>query len=225
MSLYDRDYLAQSGEVEIERSRATSIVRDTYKLLTASLIAATAGAYVGMGALAVYNWLLFFIVEMALIFGMHYTVAKGFNSIALALLFAFTFITGFGLAPILNAYIAHGAGHVITNAFLTTALVFGVLTVYAINTKTDVVSWGKSLFYILLAVIVVSILNLLFFKSGLLDLVISAITAVLFSCYIVYDTQNIFKGRYESPILAAVSMYLNILNLFLSLLRLFGSRD
>lgn len=226
MSLYDRNNAYDAG-FEVSETKATSMVRDTYKLIVASLIAATAGAYIGMQTLQTYNWILFLIVELALLFGMQYAVSKAQNTLALVLMFAFTFITGFSLGPILNAYIGMGAGHVITNALLTTTIAFGTLTVFAIKTNIDTRSWGKPLFFVLIGVIIAGILNILFFKSTMGSLAISSVTALLFGFYIIYDTQNIFKGVYDSPILAAVNMYLNILNLFISLLNILGitSRD
>ena len=163
---------------------------------------------------------------MGLIFGMQAAVNRGANTIALVLLFAFTFITGLTLGRLIGMYIAAGAGDVVTHAFVATAITFGALTVYAMNTKTNFDSWGKPLLVSLVAIIVLSLLNYFFFKSTVLDIAISAFSALIFSMYIIYDTKNIINGTYTSPIMAAVDMYLNIYNLFLSLLRIFGaSRD
>lgn len=234
MGLYDRDYIKrdrnyidaqiQDETIKYEQTDVAKLVRDTYKLITASLIAASAGAYIGM-SIPFYSPILFLIVEIAMIFGMNWAVGNEKNGLALALLFAFTFLTGFGLGPILNFYIGNGMGHVVTNAFVTTTVIFGVLTVFAMNTKYDFQSWGKPLFIILLASVVVSLISYFFIKSSILSLALSWVFAVLFSAYILYDTQNIVKGRIDSPILAALGMYLNILNLFVSLMRIFSSRN
>ncbi|CZE46199.1 Bax inhibitor-1/YccA family protein [Campylobacter geochelonis] len=226
MGLYDRDYISKQSSHEFEQEayqgRVSSFIKDTYKLIGASLVAATAGAYIGMQVLSFYSPILFLIVELAILFGMNYAVKKEQNTIALILLFVFTFITGFTLGPILNMYLGMGAGHVVTQAFLVTAIAFGGLTVYAMNTQTDFSSWGKPMFYALIGIIIASLLNMFLFKSTMGSLIISSITAILFCGYILYDTQNIIKGRYDSPIMAAVSMYLNILNLFISLLNILG---
>ncbi|PSM53090.1 BAX inhibitor (BI)-1 like protein (UPF0005 domain) [Campylobacter blaseri] len=226
MSLYDREYASKENSYELEQGitqgALSTFIKDTYKLITASLIAAVAGAYTGMQFLTFYSPILFLIVELGLLFGMQFAVRKGKNSVALTLLFAFTFITGLTLGPILNMYIGMGAAHVVTQAFVTTAVAFGGLTLYAMNTKTDFSSWAKPLFYALIGVIIVSLLNVFLFKSPMGSLVISGITAILFSAYILFDTQNIIRGRYDSPIMAAVGMYLNILNLFISLLNILG---
>lgn len=103
-----------------------------------------------------------------------------------------------------------------------TAIIFGGLSVYAMNTKTDFSSWGKVLFFALLAIIVVSLLNYFFFSSPLIHIIVSAIAAFVFCGYILFDTQNIIRGNYTSPIMAAVSLYLDIFNLFISLLNILG---
>ncbi|MSN96227.1 Bax inhibitor-1/YccA family protein [Campylobacter sp. FMV-PI01] len=223
MGLYDRDY-ALEKEVEFSRSegRIAVFIKDTYKLILASLIAAVGGAYLGMGSGIAYSPLLFLVVEFALLFGLFFADKSGKRNLALGLLFVFTFITGFFLGPVLNAYVGRGMGYVVTQAFVGTAVTFGALTLYAFNAKADFSSWGKPLFFILIGVMVASILNYFFFKSTMMSLVVSGLSAILFSAYILYDTQNIIKGRYDSPIMAAVGMYLNILNLFISLLNILG---
>ena len=231
MSLYDRRNYADGYEVSdasLDQGRISKNIKETYALLTASMVAATAGAFVAMnfGISLALNPIVYLIVLMGLIFGMQAAVSRGANTIALILLFAFTFITGLTIGKLIAIYIAAGAGSVVTQAFVTTAVVFGALTVYAINTKTRFDSWGKPLFISLIAIIGLSLLNYFFFRSSMLDLAIAAFSALVFSMYIIYDTKNIINGTYASPIMAAVSMYLNIYNLFLALLRIFGaSRD
>ena len=229
MSLYDKNYAQNNNYANSEilgeeryAGRISSLIKQTYQLLTASLIAATAGAFVGMNFFSISSPILFLVVEIALIFGMQFATKSGSNTIALVLLFAFTFITGLSLGPILNFYIGAGAGNIVTQAFLMTAIIFGGLSVYAMNTKTDFSSWGKVLFFALLAIIVVSLLNYFFFSSPLIHIIVSAIAAFVFCCYILFDTQNIIRGNYTSPIMAAVSLYLDIFNLFISLLNILG---
>ena len=71
-------------------------------------------------------------------------------------------------------------------------------------------------------VVVASLINI-FTQSSVLALVISSVGAILFSAYILYDTQMIIRGGYDSPVLAAVALYLDILNLFISLLQILGA--
>lgn len=223
MSLYDRDYARESYEVEeVYQGQVSTFIKSTYKLIVASLIAAVAGAFIGMELMPARNFLLVLVVELGLLFALMWADRSGRANLALGLLFAFTFATGLFLGPILTMYVGAGMGHVVTQAFVATAVTFGGLTLYAMNTKTDFSSWGKPMFFILIGVVIAGLLNAFVFKSTMGSLVISSITAILFSAYILYDTQNIIRGAYESPVMAAVGMYLNILNLFVSLLNILG---
>lgn len=229
MSLYDRQYSNnrleneyQTRESEFSQSQVsdrTTFIKQTYQLLTASLFAATAGAFIGASYVPAGMTFVLFIVEIALLIGLMFTRKN--PSLALILLFAFTFTTGLVLGPTLNMYVAAGMGNIITQAFVMTAVAFGGLTLFAFNTTKDFSVWGKGLFIALIVLVVASLLNI-FFKSPMAQLAISSVAAILFSFYILYDTQNIIKGRVDSPVLAAVSLYLDILNLFISLLQILG---
>lgn len=229
MSLYDRNYLeneaknsyAQSENLQSSRSE---FVKKTYQFLAASLLAATAGAYVGM-SMGVKPSFLLLILEIGLLLGLMF--ARKNPTLAVVLLFAFTFVSGFTLAPTLNFYLANGMGSVITQAFLLTTVAFGGLSVFAFNTKRDFTSMGKMLFITLVVVLVAMIINI-FMQSPVLQIVIASVCAILFSAYILYDTQNIIRGNYDSPVLGAVALYLDIVNLFVALIQILGifnSRD
>ena len=106
-------------------------------------------------------------------------------------------------------------------AFTLTTVAFGGLSVFAMNTKRDFTVWGKMLFITLIVLLVAMLMNL-FFQSPIFQVALSCVAAVLFSAYILYDTQNIIRGNYETPIEGAVDLYLDFLNLFVSLLRILG---
>jgi len=204
-------------------------VKKTYQLLAGSLIAGSVGAYVGMGFVAdmvnpVSGGLTFtywgaVILEFILLFGLF--AAKNKAPLNLVLLFAFTFMTGFTLSPTLAIYIAANMGYVIGEAFGLTAVAFFGLTVFAMNTKRDFSTMGKMLFIALIVLIVAGIANI-FLHLPMLQLVIASVGAVLFSMFILYDTQNIIRGNVSSEIEAAVALYLDFLNLFISLLEILG---
>lgn len=216
-------------DISIQRQKEmSSFVIDTYKLLTASLFAATVGAYLGVQ----YNNILssyyipLIIVEFILLFGIMFS--RKIPGLNLFLLFAFTTVSGLTLGPILTATLSMSNGaEIVSTAFLLTTIAFGSLTMFAMTTKTNFLGIGKYLFITLIVVVVASLLNL-FFMSSLLSIVISGISAILFSFFIVYDTQRIYSGEFISPVDAALAMYLNILNLFIALLnilRTFSGRD
>lgn len=212
----------QSAQREATSARAT-FVKQTYQLLAASLLAATAGAYIGTNSASLLTggayWIAV-IAEFACLFGLMF--ARKNAKLALILLFAFTFISGLVLGPTLARYIGAGMGNVITQAFLMTTVAFGGLSVFAMNTKRDFSAMGKFLFIALIVIIVASLINI-FVGSSMLSLAVSGAGALIFSAYILYDTQNIIRGAYDSPVLAAVSLYLDILNLFISLLHILGA--
>ena len=227
MSLYDRNY-ASSSEHEVageySQSALSTFIKQTYQLFAASLLAASVGAYVGLysslGATVASNRWLFFILEIGLLVGLMFAKRKaGLN---LILLFAFTFVSGLTLTPILGRTFAMpGGAAIVAQAFTLTTVAFGGLSVFAMNTKRDFTAWGKMLFITLIVLLVAMLLNL-FFKSPIFQVALSCVAAVLFSAYILYDTQNIIRGNYETPIEGAVDLYLDFLNLFVSLLRILG---
>ncbi|MEL1162790.1 Bax inhibitor-1/YccA family protein [Campylobacter jejuni] len=227
MSLYDRDY-SRSKEFENTRSSELSIfIKQTYQLFAASLLAATVGAYVGIFALAsffiqsqVTFWILF-AVEIGLLFALQWKKREG--PLNLVLLFGFTFCSGLTLTPLLISVLALPAGGIIiAQAFALTTVAFAGLSVFAMNTKKDFTVMGKALFIVLIVIVAASLLNL-FFQSSIVNLAISAVAAILFSFYILYDTQNIIRGNYETPIEGAVALYLDFVNLFVSLLNILRS--
>ena len=213
----------QSAQREATSARAT-FVKQTYQLLAASLLAATAGAYIGTNSASLLSggayWIAV-IAEFACLFGLMY--ARKNAKLALILLFAFTFISGLTLGPTFARYISAGMGNVITQAFLMTTVAFGGLSVFAMNTKRDFSAMGKFLFIALIVIIVASLINIFVVGSSMLSLALSGAGALLFSAYILYDTQNIIRGAYDSPVQAAVSLYLHIINLFISLLNILGA--
>ena len=235
MSLYDRNYngnTVQPKEFEYvqqkDETALRSFIKQTYQLFAASLLAGTVGAYVGMGmanVISSFYWGLV-ILEIALIFGLHF--AKNKPGLSLVMLFAFTFMTGLTLTPLLSSVLSlNGGAGVVANAFLMTTAAFGGLTLFAMNTKKDFSTMGKVLLITLIVVIVGGIVNI-FVGSPILQLAIAGVSAILFSFFILYDTQNIIKGNYDSPVIAASALYLNFLNLFISLLQIlgiFGSKD
>jgi modulator of FtsH protease len=211
MGLYDREYIQnKTQEQNYEQTQAKSslgvFIKQTYQLFAASLLAATAGAYVGIGiAESVASW--FFglvILEFALLFGLY--AAKKKAGLNLILLFGFTFVSGLTLAPLLTSILGmSGGASIVANAFMLTTVAFGGLSMFAMNTKRDFSVMGKMLFITLIVVVVASLMNI-FFQSSLMQLVIASISAILFSAFILYDTQNIIKGHYETPIEGAIAL-------------------
>lgn len=226
MALYDRDYAQQGamGYESVSRSetRIVSFVKETYKLFAASMMAGAVGAYVGVpmaGVIQAYVIPLI-ILEIALLIGLHFVKHK--PGINLAVMFGFVFMTGLMLAPLLARTLGmSGGGTIIGNAFAMTSVVFGAMSFYAIKTTKDFTSYGKPLMIALFVIIGFSILNI-FLGNPLIAVAISGVVVVLFSILVIFDTQNIMNGNYETPIDGAIALYLDFLNIFTALLQLFG---
>lgn len=234
MGLYDRNYIQQHSDESayehtgVNESSLGLFIKQTYQLFAASLLAASAGAYVGIGmAKAITSWYWgLVILEFVFLFGLYAFKRKaGINMI---LLFGFTFVSGLTIVPLLSHTLGMpGGASIVANAFILTTVAFGGLSVFAMNTKRDFSAMGKMLFITLIVIVVAGIINI-FFHSPILQLAIAGISSILFSAFILYDTQNIIRGAYETPIEGAIALYLDFLNLFISLLQIlgiFGSRD
>jgi FtsH-binding integral membrane protein len=139
-------------------------------------------------------------------------------------LYGFSALMGLSFATIFVIY-AMGS---IVSAFMGAAILFAVLSGYGYFTKQDLDSVGKFMFVGLIAVIIASIVNL-FIGSSVMQMVISAIAIIVFLGLTAYDTQKIRQAvSYESDgkmeVWGALTLYLDFINLFLSLLQLFGGR-
>ena len=226
MALYDRDYTNKTinaGYAQVGESASVNFMKKTYQLLAASMVAAAVGAYVTMPyAMAVmqYKWFIFGAELLILFFGLG--MSKGKPGLNLFMLFAFTFLTGVSLVPLLASLIGAGSGGTIGTAFLMTSVLFGALSIFAINSKSDFSNWGKPLFITLIIVIVASLVNYFILKSPIMHIIITAGILLLFSIFTIYDTQNIANGTYDSEVDAAISLYLDFLNMFTAILQLLG---
>jgi modulator of FtsH protease len=226
MGLYDRDY-ARGNSYTYETSsrddsQIISFVKETYKLFAASMMAGAVGAYIGVplaNTIASMMWPLFFL-EIGLLIGLQFVKNK--PGINLVVMFAFVFMTGITLAPLLSHTLGmNGGGAIIGNAFAMTAVVFGAMSFYAIKTTKDFTGYGKPLMIALFVIIGFSILNI-FLGNPMIHVMISGAVVILFSILVIYDTQNIMNGAYQTPIDGAIALYLDFLNIFTSLLQLFG---
>jgi modulator of FtsH protease len=226
MALYDRDY-ASAGTTSYEsatrnEAQIITFVKDTYKLFAASMMAGAVGAYVGApiaATLQAYFWPLV-ILEIGLLIGLQFVKHK--PGINLAVMFGFVFMTGLMTAPLI-AHTLHmsGGATIIGNAFAMTSVVFGAMSFYAIKTTKDFTSYGKPLMIAMFVILGFSVINI-FLGNPMLMVAISGAVVVLFSIMVIYDTQNIMAGNYETPIDGAIALYLDFLNIFTALLQLFG---
>ncbi len=229
MGIYDRNYTQDAQGTSYQASYSdtalVNFVKTTYKFFAGSLLLATIGALVGMQnpLLVVEYRIPIFILELALIFGLGFVQNKpGINLVVFA---AFAFISGVALVPLL-AFVMAKSGMIVAQALAMTTIIFGIMSLFALKTKKDLANMGTALFYSVLVIIGFALLNYFFFKSPMFQFAIASAVVLIFSLYIAYDTQNIVRGRYDNPIIAAISLYLDVLNIFTALLQILGfSRD
>jgi modulator of FtsH protease len=192
-------------------------LRQTYQYVFMGIALAMIGSW-GMFPYAaeITGWTFWGIVilEFAVLFAFMFTKN-------LLTYLTFTLLTGITLVPVLAHFIGAGASGAVVQALLGTSVITGGLTFYALTTKKSYLSMGTTLFWILIAVVIMSIANI-FIGSSLLATGISIVAVVLFSFFLIYDTQNVIMGNVD-PLDAAMNIYLDILNLFTHLLNLIGS--
>ncbi|RDU70452.1 Bax inhibitor-1/YccA family protein [Helicobacter brantae] len=221
MSLYDREYTRSYDYAAANDNALVSFVKTTYKFFAGSLLLGTLGAILGFmffETVVTYRWA-FFIAEIGAFLGLMFS--RGKTGLNLLMLFAFTTLSGITLVPLLGFVISRAGVGAVAQALGMTTIIFGVMSLYAIKTKKDLANMGKMLFIALIVVIVCSIINI-FLNSSPFQIVIAGGSAILFSLFIAYDTQKIIKGMYESPIDAAIDLYLDFLNIFISILQIIG---
>ena len=226
--------LPRTGDATVVVSDQNRVLRNTYWLLALSMLPTIAGAWAGMQ----FNFIALFkaapIMTPLLMFGAMlgslFVVTRLRNSAAgIPALFVFTFIAGAMLTPILTvAGQFRNGGQLVALAGGMTAVVFFTMATIATVTKKDFSFLGKFLFVGLILLIVASLANL-FFQVPAVSLTISAIAVFIFSLYLLYDVSNIVRGGETNYITATLNLFLNVYNIFISLLNLLlafsGQRD
>lgn len=136
-------------------------------------------------------------------------------------------IMGVSLAKIIDSYVAAGSANIVILALITTSIVFAVVAVFAWTSKKTAYHLLGRMFMILLAIIVISFLNIFIFKFAILELMIAIGGAILFAVYTFIDIQAMrdkYWGDDVPPSFYALNIFLDLVNLFLFILRIFSSR-
>lgn len=174
---------------------------------------------------AAQNSLLICLCTLGIVIVMSFMANRLSSGAITVLLLAFAAIQGILFGPLLVAY---GMDSV-SKAFGCTAVMFGAMSIYGAVTKHNLGTMGRTLFMLLIGLIVASIVNV-FWGNGVMDFVICCAGVVIFSLFTAYDTQRLLElgqsddetVRSKGAVLGALSLYLDFINLFLMLLRLFG---
>ena len=201
------------------------VMRNTYWLLALSMVPTVLGAWIGVatGAHALFTGWLGLIVFMAGAFGFMYAIEKTKNSSAgVAVLLGFTFFMGLMLSAMLARVLGFRNGpSLIMTAFGGTAGIFAVMASLSTIIKRDLSGMAKWLFVGALVLMVGSIINV-FVGSSIGMLVISTLTIGIFSAYLLYDMKQVIDGGETNYISATLAIYLDLFNIFQSLLSILG---
>jgi len=136
--------------------------------------------------------------------------------------FGITGLLGFGIGPLLNAYMQMtNGGQIVATAFSGTGLIFLGLSGYALTSKKDF-SFMAGFLMVGLVIAIVAMIANIFLHMPALSLAISSAVILIMSGFILYDTSAIIRGEQTNYIIATVSMYLNIFNIFIHLLNILG---
>ena len=211
----------------ISQSRRGTLVGQVMGLLAFSLLF-TAGGYLVGRALGPLGMMLGMIGSLVTVFALSLGRAKMSSGVALGVFYLFSVFEGMALGLIIDSYLQRGMGIVVVNAATTTAALVLVLSAYAWTTKRDLSSMGSYLMAGLLAVLLAGlvgfVLSLFGIPLGVFGFLLSVVTAILFSGFVMFDMQRLKTAQMgvDDPIMLAVSIYLSIFNLFLAILRIFG---
>ena len=220
----------QTGALATEQNK---VLRNTYMMLALTMVPTVIGAFVGMSmnfSFMAEHPIMGALLMFGAMMGMLFAVTALRNSVwGIAALLGFTLLAGVFLGPILQValHLKNGA-QLIGLAAGGTGIIFFSLATIATVTKKDFSFMGKFLFIGLILLIVASLANL-FFQIPALSLTISSIAVLIFSAYILFDVRRIVHGGETNYVMATLGLFLNIYNLFISLLQLLmafsGERD
>lgn len=209
------------------------VLRNTYMLLALSMVPTVIGAMVGIQmqfSFMAGSPFIAFMLFLGIAWGFMYGIEKNKDSgLGVALLLGFTFFMGLMLSRILQVALGFSNGaSIIAMAGAGTGAVFFTMATIATVSKRDFSGIGKFLFIGMIVVLLAAAGNI-FFQIPALSLTISAVAVLIFSAYILYDISRIVQGGETNYVSAALSVYLSIYNVFVSLLHLImaftGERD
>ncbi len=200
---------------------SNKVIRNTYTLLSMTLLFSALTAGVSMALNLPHPGLL---LTLGGYFGLLFLTSKFRNSTAgLGFVFALTGFMGYTLGPILNSYLAlPNGGQIVMTAMGGTGAIFMALSGYALTTRKNFSFMGG---FLMVGILVAFLggLGAVFFEIPAMSLAVSAMFVLLMSGLILYETSNIIHGGETNYIMATVTLFVAIFNLFTSLLHLLGA--
>lgn len=203
---------------------AHKVLRNTYMMLGLTMVPTVIGAMIGMNinfAFAAGSPILFALGSLAVIYGLFFAISANRNSsIGVVLLLGLTFVMGLLLGPILQVALSLRNGpELVGLAAGGTGIIFLTLSAIASTTKRDFSFMGNFLLVGIILLIVASLANL-FLQIPAFSLALSGVAVLLFSGFILYDTNRIVRGGETNYVMATLSLYISIYQLFTNLLHL-----
>ncbi len=214
------------GYVETSVAERSSLSAKVMTFTFFSILAAMAGTFVGAQMHLTFgggSWILFFILEIGLIFA-----AQAFRDkmpINFILLYSFAAVTGLSISPLIDLLFQAGLSGIVYQALGITAGMTLALSLYAWTTKRDFSGFAPYLFAGIIGLILVGLLNALLFHSPILQMVYLYAGVVIFSFYMIFDVQRIkkYQDTVGNAVMLSLNLYLNIFNLFLFILQILMS--
>jgi modulator of FtsH protease len=223
--------IQQTYDIAGVRATRHKVLRNTYWLLALSMLPTVLGAVIGVTMhVPVLRGGMGFLLFLAIAFGFMFAIEKTKESaLGVAFLLGFTFFMGLMLTPLLTYTLrfTNGAGLIMT-AFGGTACVFAVMASIATVSKRDFSGLGSWLTAGVIVLLLAVAANIFLHLTALM-LVVSVLAIVIFSAFILFDVQRVINGGETNYISATLAIYLDVYNIFASLLQLLGftagSRD
>jgi modulator of FtsH protease len=216
MNQYDTILARRASGVSVNK-----VVRNTYLLLSMTLL--FSGVTAGL-SMVLHVPPVAYLISTFGAFGLIWLVLPRFANRAggVGVVFGITGLLGFGLGPILNAYLQLANGpQIVGTALGGTGIIFLALSAYALTTKRDFNFLGGFLFTGFLVVLLASLANI-FLAIPAFTLAISAAVIMIMSGFILFDTSRMVNGGETNYVMATVGLYLSIFNIFISLLNILG---
>lgn len=230
--------LHQTQSASVAREKVNVYMRQVYNCMTGGLLVTSFSAYAVASSPAVYELLLGnmmgLIVLAIAVIGLPFYLQSRMSTLsagaATGMFVLYSALMGAFLSSVLIVYTQTS----VVSAFVITAGTFFAMSVYGSVTKRDLTAMGSFMMMGLIGVIIAMVVNI-FLQNSMMQMVISALCVIIFTGLTAYDTQSIRKFGEDAPLndagamrrgalLGALTLYLDFINLFLAMLRLFGDR-
>ena len=211
--------LGLAPRAAIARDDTRTVFGQVMGLVALTVGCAALGAYIGRD-LTGGTGILFFIGAFACIFGLNVATRSGREQLAIGLLFGLGLLIGLAVAPVL-AYYAKSNPSALWQAAGTTGAFVAALGAFGYATRRDLSSWARTLFWALLALIVFGIVSI-FVSIPHGNLIYCVLGLVIFGGFTIFDFNRLRRANMASAVPIAAGIFLDIFNVFLLLLELFG---